>query len=56
MKALIITPDRPGPAILRLTLVQEGIAWFDEQNATNGIERVLVISSVAAAANMRQHV
>jgi hypothetical protein len=44
MKAFVITPDRPGPAILRLTLMQEGIAWFDDQDESNGIEQALVIA------------
>lgn len=44
MIARVITPDRPGPAILRLTLVQEGVSWFDEQDASSGIEQALVIA------------
>jgi Domain of unknown function (DUF4915) len=44
MIARIVVPDRPGPAILRLTLIQEGISWFDEQDASSGIEQTLVIA------------
>jgi len=38
MTALVPVPNLPGPAILRLTLLQEGVAWFDEQDPANGIE------------------
>jgi hypothetical protein len=48
MSALVITPAHPGAAILRLTLVQEGISWFDEQDASNGIEQVVMIEAAAS--------
>jgi hypothetical protein len=47
MTALIIAPERVGKAILKITLVQEGIAWFDEQTAANAAE--FVVEIVAAA-------
>jgi hypothetical protein len=45
--ALIIAPSRVGKAILKITLVQEGIAWFDEQAAANAAE--FEVEIVAAA-------
>jgi hypothetical protein len=48
MKALVMTPDRACAAIFRLTLVQEGVSWFDEQDSSNGIEQALVIAPAVA--------
>ena len=31
IQATIIAPDNPGSFILKITLVQEGVAWFDDQ-------------------------
>ncbi len=33
ISASIKVPDRPGDYILRLTMVQEGVGWFDEKGA-----------------------
>jgi hypothetical protein len=33
LQAKIKAPDRPGDYILRLTMVQEGVAWFDAKGA-----------------------
>jgi len=33
INATIKAPDRPGDYILRLTMVQEGVGWFDEKGA-----------------------
>ena len=33
INASIKVPDRPGDYILRLTMVQEGVGWFDEKGA-----------------------
>jgi len=30
----VTLPEHPGSYVLRLTLLQEGAAWFDEQGAT----------------------
>lgn len=47
---LVITPDRPGAAILRIALVQEGVSWFDDQAPENAIERALTIAPPPLAA------
>jgi hypothetical protein len=41
--ALIVAPERVGKAVLRITLVQEGVAWFDDQAAGNAADRVVEI-------------
>ena len=33
INATVKAPDRPGDYILRLTMVQEGVGWFDEKGA-----------------------
>jgi hypothetical protein len=38
MTALIGAPERVGKAILKITLVQEGVSWFDEQAARNAAQ------------------
>jgi len=45
--AVIVAPERAGKAILKITLVQEGVAWFDEQAAANAAE--FEVEIVAAA-------
>ena len=48
--ALVAAPDEPGDYVLRVTLLQEGIAWFDDIRATNAsvhAVRVLARSTVA---------
>jgi acetolactate synthase-1/2/3 large subunit len=34
----IVVPSVEGPATLRITPIQEGIAWFDDQDPANGLE------------------
>jgi len=43
MTALIAAPERVGKAILKVTLIQEGIAWFDEQASGNAAQFVVEI-------------
>jgi len=38
MTALIGAPEHVGKAILKITLVQEGVSWFDEQAARNAAQ------------------
>jgi hypothetical protein len=38
MIALVSVPDRIGKAILRVTLVQEGVSWFDDQDRDSAAE------------------
>jgi hypothetical protein len=45
--ATVVVPDAEGPALLRLTLVQEGVTWFDEQRPGNAHERSVEIVSAA---------
>jgi hypothetical protein len=47
MTALIGTPQRAGKAILKITLIQEGISWFDEQAIGNAAQ--FTVEIVAAA-------
>ncbi len=42
-KLKVHTPKTPGPFILRLTLVQEHIAWFDDLSASNLVSRSVQI-------------
>jgi len=39
----IVAPTRLGPVRLRVTLVQEGVTWFDEQDPTAMLEAVVEI-------------
>lgn len=34
-KALVVAPDEPGEYVLRITLLQENVAWFDDITITN---------------------
>jgi len=43
MTALVPVPKLPGPAILRVTLLQDGIAWFDELDRANCVEGLVEI-------------
>jgi hypothetical protein len=43
---VIVAPERVGKAILKITLVQEGVAWFDEQAAANAAEFEVEILAV----------
>ncbi|HEY9807159.1 MAG TPA: hypothetical protein V6D04_11365, partial [Candidatus Obscuribacterales bacterium] len=45
LNATIKAPALPGTYTLRLTLVQEKIAWFDEQGATTKDKVVKVIAN-----------
>jgi acetolactate synthase I/II/III large subunit len=42
--AFVAVPAFVGPAILRIAAMQEGVSWFDDQDAGNGIERVVEIA------------
>lgn len=42
LNAMIQAPDKPGEYILRLTMIQEGVAWFHRQGAKPFIYRVTV--------------
>lgn len=44
INALVETPKLPGQYTLRLTMVQEGVAWFDEKGATPGDVPVTIAS------------
>ena len=37
MTAFVIVPDHAGAATLRMTLIQEGVSWFDDQDPANAI-------------------
>ena len=45
MNAKVKAPDRPGDYILRLTMVQEGVAWFDAKGAKTKDIPVTIIAS-----------
>jgi Domain of unknown function (DUF4915) len=47
MTALVVAPERVGKAVLKITLMQEGVTWFDDQAAGNAAE--LVVEIVPAA-------
>jgi acetolactate synthase I/II/III large subunit len=34
----VVVPERAGAAILRITLMQEGVSWFDDQDPHSGAE------------------
>jgi len=38
LTARIVVPAVTGPAILRITPIQEGVTWFDDQDPANAIE------------------
>lgn len=38
MTARVVVPATVGRAILRVTAIQEGVAWFDDRDAANAIE------------------
>jgi acetolactate synthase-1/2/3 large subunit len=40
----IVVPAAAGAAILRVTALQEGIAWFDDQDASNAVEFAVEIT------------
>ncbi|MBD1862172.1 MULTISPECIES: hypothetical protein [Trichocoleus] len=44
INALIETPKLPGQYTLRLTMVQEGVAWFDERGAKSEDVPITVVS------------
>jgi hypothetical protein len=43
MTVLIVAPERVGKALLKITLIQEGVAWFDDQAAENAARLVVEI-------------
>ena len=49
MTARIVAPERVGKAILKITLVREGIAWFDDQAAGNATALAVEIVPAAPA-------
>ena len=44
MTVLVIAPERPGRAIARITLIQEGVSWFDDQDRHNAREFAVEIT------------
>jgi hypothetical protein len=42
-------PRAPGRYVLRLSVVQEGVAWFDDIDASNGVEREVSVHDAHAA-------
>jgi hypothetical protein len=47
--ARIVAPVRIGVARLRVTLVQEGVSWFDEQDPTGAVEGAIEITAAQPA-------
>ena len=45
MTALVIVPDRVGRAIVRITLIQEGVSWFDDQDPPSACESAVEITA-----------
>ncbi|MGD1067631.1 MAG: GSCFA domain-containing protein [Vulcanimicrobiaceae bacterium] len=45
----VVAPVRAGPARLRITLVQEGVSWFDEQDPTAALEAVVELQPAPPA-------
>jgi len=45
----IAAPARPGRYLIEVTLVQEGVAWFDEKGGAALSLPVIVAMSVASA-------
>ncbi len=39
----VVAPNAPGRYVLRLSVVQEGVAWFDDIDPSNGIEREVLV-------------
>jgi polysaccharide pyruvyl transferase WcaK-like protein len=38
MTARVVVPDHSGPATVRITLMQEGVSWFDDQDPGSALE------------------
>lgn len=49
LEARVPVPGRPGDLQLRLTLVQEGVAWFDQAAGVAAVHRVRVAAPAGAA-------
>jgi uncharacterized protein (TIGR03032 family) len=49
MTALIVAPERVGKVALRITMIQEGVAWFDDQAAGNAAEFIVEVGPAAPA-------
>ena len=43
----VAAPSAPGRYILRISVVQEGVAWFDDIDPENGAEQRVVVSPVS---------
>jgi hypothetical protein len=48
MTVLVGAPARAGKAILKITLMQEGVAWFDDQAAGNAAECIVEVGPAPA--------
>ena len=46
MTARVVVPATVGRAILRITAIQEGVAWFDDQDPANAIEFTVDVTPV----------
>jgi hypothetical protein len=49
MKVRVRVPATPGPSILRLTFVQEGVAWFDSTPGGASDHRVEIVAAAGQA-------
>lgn len=50
MTMFVIVPPRAGASLLRITLMQEGVSWFDDHDTRSGVEFfVEVVQPVRAA-------
>jgi hypothetical protein len=45
----VVAPRSPGRYVLRLSVVQEGVAWFDDVDPNNGAQAEVVVFAPAAA-------
>jgi hypothetical protein len=45
----VVAPRAPGRYVLRLSVVQEGVAWFDDIDPANGAGAHIVVTAPAAA-------
>lgn len=51
MTMLVVVPPRPGASLLRITLMQEGVSWFDDQDPHNGTEFLVDLVHAERAAS-----
>jgi hypothetical protein len=47
MTARVVVPAVPGRAMLRMTAIQEGVAWFDDQDAANALDFAIDVTPAA---------